>query len=376
MQSSQFPEVPPKAGQVLGIGLDSPTSSIRKYAPKDDFLYNQSRTDRSMIVHSVAAIQQQSNRAASTGSSQSGCPPRVAITHPTSQGFGPRSRCTNDTRKGCATSATLDRRLPAPKERQLQQPRPSTIPSTLLSMEAKSPTDRVAKVKTKRSFRDFFHKRDKSATNSSKDNGGKRSSFTTTGSAIARRLRNSANFSKTTLPQEGEKQQAGVKPMAKIAAATAPDALPKTRVFSPDTSSSSDISAQATRENLSHIINTILSHVKSLPPDSADRLKGLEIAEVCQNPYNQSLALQELVLTVKKQAIVHAIEIVHKAKISAQKAKKHARDAELYFQTANLELQRLQRLVENDFDDVVIKEFKDMITSLGLSDLEGVVTTD
>lgn len=61
--------------------------------------------------------------------------------------------------------------------------------------------------------------------------------------------------------------------------------------------------------------------------------------------------MTDLVLIyVTNQAVVHAVEMGQQAKLSAQKAKKHARDAQICSEATKLAVQNLVKLCETSFD--------------------------
>jgi hypothetical protein len=76
--------------------------------------------------------------------------------------------------------------------------------------------------------------------------------------------------------------------------------------------------------------------------------------------------LQELVLTVGiKQTLLNAVDAHKQARISAAKAKKHARDAELNAERAGVELERMQKLCEPDFDHETLQAIKNLMRCAG-----------
>ena len=116
------------------------------------------------------------------------------------------------------------------------------------------------------------------------------------------------------------------------------------------------------------VITKIIDRVTTLSTDSSDRLRGLEIAEVCSTLRCHILVLKELILTFQlEQGVLHSVECYRDAKLSAEKAKKHARDAELNAQRAGVEIDRLQRLCETDFDTKTRETIQEMIQEAGLA---------
>ncbi|KAJ4375555.1 hypothetical protein N0V86_007088 [Didymella sp. IMI 355093] len=81
--------------------------------------------------------------------------------------------------------------------------------------------------------------------------------------------------------------------------------------------------------------------------DSPDWLRGLEIAE----------------------AVLHAAECSKKATLSAELARKHARDAELDAERAGIELQRLEKLCKPGFGDEMMQAIRQLIVAAGVVEL-------
>ena len=127
--------------------------------------------------------------------------------------------------------------------------------------------EKSVKVKTKRSFRDFFHMREAKRTEKvDKCVENKRSSITTTGSTLAKRFRNSTNFSK---PHQPKTSQVELKPVSSQFEHT-PREVQNTHCAGPD----------ATCSDTTAIVSKIVDRVSSYPENSPDRLRSLEIAEV------------------------------------------------------------------------------------------------
>jgi hypothetical protein len=251
-------------------------------------------------------------------------------------------------------SSRHDRRSPnAFKEKHLQQPKSSSRASALLGKHDKNISEEAAKIKAKRSFRNLFHKRDDKATlKSPRDNSSKRSSITMTGSTIAKRIRNSANFSKTTLYKEAAPYHEHTQAHERVP--KVPTLMPQTPgdacALPPGVATPKVEAPSATNLESSHIIGNIIDRVRALPQDSPDRLRGLEIAEVCQTLHNHCQVMIEISLMFSTKAMLNAIETVKAAKIAAELTKKYARDTELHMHTAHLQVNRLVKLVESDFD--------------------------
>ncbi|KAF2470973.1 uncharacterized protein BDR25DRAFT_28659 [Lindgomyces ingoldianus] len=184
-----------------------------------------------------------------------------------------------------------------------------------------NPDGGTSKVKLKKSFRNFFQKKEnKQITTTAGLKEPKRLSVTMQGSALAKRFRSSVNLSKATGSKESQlqlqsdagKDQSPVRNADNLVVGLPNSTSPTAEVVYPLSSIPS-----------SDIIAEIMNYINSLPPDSIDRLKGLQIAQV----------------------LVQAIEQVKQAKIAAQKAKEYARDAALHANTADITLKMVQSLV-------------------------------
>ncbi|KAF2681017.1 hypothetical protein K458DRAFT_392251 [Lentithecium fluviatile CBS 122367] len=230
----------------------------------------------------------------------------------------------------------------------------------------------AAKVKAKRSFRDFFHIRDGKRTEKVlKPAENKRSSLTVTGNTLAKRFRNSANLSKPNLSKTSEPEG----PPRPESEASRIDAGVENLVGQGENSSGDKENASehatpeappATCSDTAVIINNIVNHVSTLPSDSADRLRGLEIAEVCKTIHIRSIMLKELVLTVQiKQSLLNSVDAYKQARISATKCRKHARQSELHAERAGFELKRMFKLCEQDFDHETVQAIKELIKLAG-----------
>lgn len=217
------------------------------------------------------------------------------------------------------------------------------------------------KVKSKRSFREFFHIRDGRSTEkvpTPAEN--KRSSLAFTGNTFAGRFRHSANLSK---PDPVKASAAEELPH--------PDSEVKARKNDDDDhkgtpSGVAGSAPPATCSDKGMIVYNILDSVSSLPSHSPDRLRGLEIAEVCTIIQVRSIMLQELVLTIQiKQTLLNVVDAHKQARISAAKAKKHARHAELNAERATVELERMQKLCEPVFDHETVQAIKELVKCVG-----------
>jgi hypothetical protein len=117
---------------------------------------------------------------------------------------------------------------------------------------------------------------------------------------------------------------------------------------------------------------SILRSIESLPRDSPERLRAMEIAEVSKQLHTRNAVLNELlVVTNTKQAVINVAQLSRNAHVSAVEAKMHAREAELHAQSAEIELQHLQKLCEGvGFDPMSLKMIKQLIKNAGLAVVE------
>jgi hypothetical protein len=146
-------------------------------------------------------------------------------------------------------------------------------------------TDIVQKIKNKRSFREIFHKREtKQKSQPARKPDTKRSSVA--GSALAQRIRNSTNFSKAHLPQipdaKTEAEQDLVTSLdhnGTLEKESSRQATLLTLKLDPPQHHSN--APPASHCDTATIVNNIIDRVTTMSAESPDRLRGLEIAEVC-----------------------------------------------------------------------------------------------
>ncbi|KAJ4358040.1 uncharacterized protein N0V89_002619 [Didymosphaeria variabile] len=132
-------------------------------------------------------------------------------------------------------------------------------------------------------------------------------------------------------------------------------------VLSPNTISEAPA---VTTSDAGPVINSILTQVSLLRDTSSDRLRGLEIAEVCTTLNHRVSMLKELVLTVQtKQALLASLDACKHAQIAATQARQHSRQAELYAQRSAVELGRLHRLCECGLDEETVQLIKGLLSN-------------
>ncbi|KAF2259793.1 hypothetical protein CC78DRAFT_591377 [Lojkania enalia] len=253
------------------------------------------------------------------------------------------------------------------QKRSVRRSSSQIVPTEPKVDNGKDNKDEPAKVRLKRSFRNIFHKRnDKANTDTSQSSETKRLSVTMAGSSFVKRLRSSANLSKPTLSKD---TGFALPPASRPASATAlgPN-LQNMKVTDRDVYSSPPDFSFATRPDTPGIIRDLIGQVKDLPEGSEDRLRGLQIAQVCHALYHHTSAMKELVLTQKvKQAVVHAVEMGQQARLSAHKAKKHARDAQICSEAAKLAVQNLLNMCETGFSVETRECIMDLCRRVGSS---------
>ncbi|KAJ4988826.1 hypothetical protein SVAN01_05633 [Stagonosporopsis vannaccii] len=214
-----------------------------------------------------------------------------------------------------------------------------------------STVDAAVKMKAKRSFRNIFHRRDpKIMPQPDKKQGPKRASAT--GNALSQRIRDSTNFSKVSLAKEPGVVVQTSPGVTLSSNSVEGEGAVCGRQITPSTAelTSAMLPHQPepiARYDTATVVNRILDRVTSMRDHSSDRLRGLEIAE----------------------AILHTIECFKEAGLSAELAKKHARDAELNADRAGLELKRLAKLCEPVFDNETMQSIKQLIMAAGVGRL-------
>lgn len=229
--------------------------------------------------------------------------------------------------------------------------------------------ERAAKVKAKRSFRNFFHlKEGKRGEKAVPPADNMRPSLTLTDSSLAKRFRHSANLSKMKLPTFAQEEpEGGLRSRDGTSSSSTQtkvdDAEPQCDMEEEGPSTAcSDTAVMVTR---------ILNRIANFPETSPDRLRGLEIAEVCNTIDAHSLMLRELLLTINsEQVVLNSVEAYRQAKISAAHAKKYARQAELSVHRAGMELERLQKLCRPDFDDETVRAVRALVNSPSFGERE------
>lgn len=141
------------------------------------------------------------------------------------------------------------------------------------------------KIKAKRSFRNVFHKRKpKSESHPVREQDPKRCSAA--GSALTQCIRNSTNLSKASLAHPSEaKSKAKQDALSFLniveASGRGIDRQAAPSILEPGSAETSPEPTLVAPCNTASVIHKILDCVSSMGEESPDRLRGLEIAEVC-----------------------------------------------------------------------------------------------
>jgi hypothetical protein len=365
-------KIPTKAVHVLRISaeggdrLPRKSSAIPWNSPKGSFPKAKLRTTNGIKADpsQVRLVHRSSHYLATKGSSIGSRSP------PTSRAVRVRGETLPCSTKSFTTGTNTtmpEIRVPfIPETKDPSVPHGSDAESSLRSdgnedrMKDVHTKEMAAKVKAKRSFRDFFHIRDsKSTENVPKLAGNKRSSLTVTGNTLAKRFRHSATLAKPNPSLGSTSEIPGTESAVRARMHGEHNQL----------RAHSDVACKAppaTCSDTGVIVNKIVKSVSSLPNHSPDRLRGLEIAEVCKTLHVRTDMLRELVLTVQiKQTLLNTVDAYKQARISATKAGKHARQAKLNAERAGVELERMQKLCEPDFDHETIEAIKILVKCVG-----------
>jgi hypothetical protein len=220
------------------------------------------------------------------------------------------------------------------------------------------------KVKVKRSIQEIFRKREvRQSDGSISRTMSKRSS--NAGSSFAQRFKDSTSFSKTNPPRSLDPTLEAQQNITNEGDNHTEESNRNMALSALEAGSSSTAPSPPV-QNLTEtakVINNIVDRVTCMEKSSPDRLKGVEIAEVCDKVYLCTLIL---VLTTFEQAVLRTLELYQKARQSADIAKKHARQAELSVTRASVEVNKLQRLCTPELDIKTLQAIKDLVRSAEL----------
>lgn len=156
-------------------------------------------------------------------------------------------------------------------------------------------------IKAKRSFRNIFLRRTPKCTpQPAKKHDSKHSSVA--GNTLAQRIRNSTNFSKVSLAKpfaiKQEIEQGSVlRPTDNGTIEQEISRQAALSVLESGLPNMAPLPASVTQYDTATVVNNIVDRVTTMGEDSPDRLRGLEIAEVCLTLIACSVLFQDLVLT-------------------------------------------------------------------------------
>jgi hypothetical protein len=218
----------------------------------------------------------------------------------------------------------------------------------------------VTKIMAKRSIRGIFN-RERARAKTPETVASKQGFVSATRSSLAKVMRDPKSLSKVHLPRKTESRLE-----------TESDHAINTKSIEAGIFATFDNDSKATpaqeamprrRSHADEVLHDIVDRIDAQPEDSPERLRHVQIAEVCETLRLRSIMLEELLLTVKnKQRIILAAEYSRNANISALEAKKSARDAELYADRAQLEFKRLHTLLDGaDIDAQSMKPITNLL---------------
>ncbi|KAF1946798.1 hypothetical protein EJ02DRAFT_418149 [Clathrospora elynae] len=379
----------PNAETMRSIDEETPPPAIRNLSPtkwiSSSFSTSKTKeadTTRCKTSESLESAARQSNRNSGSYANSSSSPslPGTVRSQDAPRSVGPSK---------LRTSQTQSRGTPVSHQSGLQRSTPvSSSPlgdasMTQISVKHNGKTKEATakKVKIKRSFRNLFPRRDNNRPRTPEIAERVQGFMSGTRSSLAKRIRDSKSLSKVYLPRmpesKSEKKLVNTAKQSPAAAAltTTDDRL--TTSLSPKITASIPVQGALSvkMNDATTAITTIVDRVSTMSADSPDRLRGLEIAEVCRTLRIRHMMLDELILTVRiKQVVLRSLECCREAKISTEQARMHARNAELNTERSILELRRLQQLCGNDLDAKTAREIKRMVnhTITGNPEGEGV----
>ncbi|KAL6708809.1 hypothetical protein ACN47E_002216 [Coniothyrium glycines] len=352
--------IAPKAEKVLGMRQVTPMSSNRRRLPSDWMSHSFSSTKSKKAASAEDRKSSKTQHDDSSNLTTSRSSPIFALRAIHSQDVVRQSKLRTSESTGSSLPQTsVGRASRMSSHRPYRRPTPSSSPSlpdrhsdTGRSVKSSSHSVEPNKLKIKRSIRGMFHKRNKKQNEANLTARNSRQSLSTgTRSSLAKRIRDSANLSKVHLPGMSEstpecKQHSTTSKYIGVEQVSAPfgsnEAANGEGTFS-CLEATADTPPQQNQEKPRYdtvtVVNKILDRVTGMQSDSPDRLRGLEIAE----------------------AVLHSVECFKEAKLSAELARKHARDAELNVERAGMEISHLERLCKASFDVETLAAVKELI---------------
>ena len=219
----------------------------------------------------------------------------------------------------------------------------------------------ATKVKAKRSILGLFS-REKARVKTPETAVPKQGFMGATRSSLAKVMRDSKSLSKVHLPRKTESRS------EVRSDRTVNNRSSQTGTFTAPDNGRVSLVQEAVpekRKNTTEMLHDMVDRIEAGPKDSPERLRHVQIAEVCEALRSRSLMLEELLLTVQiKQCIILAAEYTRNANISALEAKKSARDAELHADRAALEFARLNTLLDGaEIDARSMKFIRSLFTN-------------
>ncbi|KAL1795270.1 hypothetical protein ACET3X_007086 [Alternaria dauci] len=269
----------------------------------------------------------------------------------------------SDTARSISIDVPLGRGTPKsrPSRRQPYTPVVSSSSADDTTPEDRNEEALAKKVKAKRSIRGLFS-REKARVKTPETAAPKQGFMGATRSSLAKVMRDSKSLSKIHLPRKTESR------LELRSDHTVNKRSSQTGMFTASNNGGASLVQEAVPEkqkSMTEMLHEMVDRIDAEPEDSPERLRHVQIAEVCETLRLRSLMLEELVLTVQiKQCMILAAEYSRNARISALEAKKSARDAELHADRAALELTRLNRLLDGaEIDARSMKFIKSLFTS-------------
>ncbi|KAJ4333550.1 hypothetical protein N0V95_009395 [Ascochyta clinopodiicola] len=332
-------EIPQKAGQVLGTDGGLPKLAARKLLPMTW-----------MAPKSAASTARNDNAKRSKTSPLLSSTERSYNRASTSSSRPPRSSSSNLAR---SNPPHADAYLPGrSRSGTTSKPPNANDCSERAHNTEQNAAEAASKIKAKRSFRDIFHRRNpKSTPQPANKTDSKRTSVV--GSVVTQRTRNLTHFSKVSLAgpcdASSEVEQNIATSLSNGTAGIESKRQATPAAIDPNLPDNSPRPAPVAQYDTATVVHKILDHVTSMEVDCPDRLRGIEIAE----------------------AVLHAVECSQEAKMGAELASKHARDAEASAKRAGVELKRLVKLCEPGFDLEALQAINQLIADASVPELSG-----
>ncbi|KAF1954606.1 hypothetical protein CC80DRAFT_121802 [Byssothecium circinans] len=208
--------------------------------------------------------------------------------------------------------------------------------ATPSASQAGTAEQHTAKMKTKRSFRGIFKKRD--------DKGGDQAAESI-GTSFTKRL----NFSRTNIgknPVEDSETMKRPAPKAsRISLRFRKSSVPaevSTTTTSVDPSATTTKTSAAVVDCSGNAATRIMARIETIPKGTPEHVRGCEIAE----------------------ALLSTVEALKLTQIAATEAKKHARDAAAFAQRAHLDMDKMLKLCERDVERETVTSIKTLIREL------------